>query len=160
DFSESEWEGPASFVIEPEPCSLPTNVVVDVITPSMVYVTWAENGGATQWEIEYGETGFTQGEGTTITDNDGIPGEAISGLEEGINYDVYIRAICEFSGSEWVGPVTFNTEEMGITEFENKMILYPNPTTGIINIRAKEKISSVSVYNSVGQKMEFNSLNN
>jgi probable HAF family extracellular repeat protein len=156
---ESDWAGPVSFTTEIPPCPQPSDIIVDTITPNMVYVSWTENGDATQWEIEYGETGFIQGEGTTILDNDGMPGEAISGLEEGIDYDVYVRAICEFSESEWIGPVTFNTDEMGINELGNQMVLYPNPTSGIINIQAKEKINSVSVYNSVGQKVPFNSLN-
>jgi len=42
---------------------------------------------------------------------------------------------------------------------KDQIILYPNPTTGIINLQTKEKISSVSVYNSAGQKVSFNSLN-
>lgn len=52
------------------------------------------------------------------------------------------------------------TEDMGAVDNEmNSIALYPNPTTGLINIQTKEKISSVSVYNSVGQKVSFNSLN-
>jgi len=39
------------------------------------------------------------------------------------------------------------------------IVIYPNPTTGIINLQTKEKISSVSVYNSAGQKVSFKSLN-
>src|SRR5690606_10482501 len=103
--------------------------------------------------------GFTQGEGTVIIDNDGMPGEAISGLEEGMDYDVYVRAICEFSASGWEGPATFNTEEMGINELENQAVLYPNPTTGIIHLQTQKPIQSVSVYNLAGQKVSFNSLN-
>jgi len=155
----SQWAGPITFQTEPASCGSPSNIVVDVITPSMVYVTWTENGDATEWEIEYGETGFTPGDGTTIMDSDGIPGEAITGVEEGTDYDVYVRAVCAFSGSEWVGPVTFNTEEMGINEFKNQMILYPNPTTGIFNIQTAERINSVSIYNLAGQKMQISSMN-
>jgi|GEM_PF-937609 len=140
-------------------CIQPSDITVNTVTGSVVFISWTENGDASQWEIEYGEAGFTQGEGTTILDNDGTPGEAISGLEEGIDYDVYVRAICDFSGSEWVGPVMFNTQEMGINEQENQMILYPNPTTGIINLQTKEMIKSVSVYNLAGQRVSFNSLN-
>ena len=52
------------------------------------------------------------------------------------------------------------SENMSSDEFsQNEIILYPNPTTGIINLQTKEKISSVSVYNLAGQKVSFNSLN-
>jgi len=59
----------------------------------------------------------------------------------------------------WV--VKFNLEELSMQEQDQSVVcLYPNPTTGIINLQTKEKINSVSVYNAVGQKVSFNSLNN
>jgi len=62
-----------------------------------------------------------------------------------------------FDTDVWV--IKLEAEILGTTEFENQIALYPNPTTGIVNIQTKEKINSVSVYNAAGQKVEFNSLN-
>ncbi|MFA7688371.1 MAG: T9SS type A sorting domain-containing protein, partial [Moheibacter sp.] len=44
-------------------------------------------------------------------------------------------------------------------ELENKITLYPNPTTGIINLQTQQKVNSVSVYNLMGQKVSFHPLN-
>ena len=155
EFSESDWEGPVVFVIEPEPCNTPSDIVVDDVTPTMVYVSWTENGNATDWEIEYGESGFAQGDGIIVIDNDGVPGEAINGLEAGTAYDIYVRAICEFSESGWMGPTPFTTEEeLGITESSmDKVVLYPNPTTGIINLQTEEIIEKAEVYTITGSKL-------
>ena len=155
EFTESNWEGPTSFVIEPEPCSAPSEVSVDNVSPIMVYVNWTENGSANEWELEYGESGFVQGEGTVVIDNDGVTGEAISGLEPETDYEVYVRSICEFSESEWTGPIPFTTEgELGINEnIMDKVVLYPNPTTGIINIKTEEPITQAGVYTITGSKL-------
>jgi len=67
------------------------------------------------------------------------------------------QVLSVFDAAVWV--VKLEAEILGTTEFENQIALYPNPTTGIINLQTKEPIKSVSVYNSVGQKVEFNSLN-
>ncbi|MFA7688397.1 MAG: T9SS type A sorting domain-containing protein, partial [Moheibacter sp.] len=40
-------------------------------------------------------------------------------------------------------------------ELENKITLYPNPTTGIINLQTQQKVNSVSVYNLMGQKVSY-----
>lgn len=140
-------------------CVMPTDISIDNITTTAADISWTENGTATEWEIEYGEFGFTPGEGITITDNDGTLGETISGLISGMEYDVYVRSLCGENESEWEGPVSFNTQEMGLTEVESQILLYPNPTPGIVNIQTKEKINSVYVYNAAGQKVPFNSLN-
>ncbi len=140
-------------------CGAPTDVLVDNVTSTSAYVSWTENGDASAWEIEYGESGFIQGEGTVILDNNGILGETLTDLVSATEYDVYVRAICDDGASDWAGPVTFNTQEMGTIEFDNQITLYPNPTTGIINLQSKEKINSVLVYNLTGQRMSIKSLN-
>src|SRR5690606_32725437 len=91
-------------------CTQPSDITISTVTDAVVFVSWTENGDATQWEIEYGESGFIQGEGTIIFDNDGSPNETIGGLTQGVEYDVYVRAVCDFSESEWTGPVSFIIE--------------------------------------------------
>jgi len=58
----------------------------------------------------------------------------------------------------WI--VKLSAENMGISDTDNYNInLYPNPTTGIINLQTPKPIQSVSIYNLMGQKVPFNSLN-
>lgn len=60
------------------------------------------------YEIEYGETSFIQGGGTTVSTTD--PSVVLSGLTASSVYDFYIRSKCSATDfSIWVGPITFNT---------------------------------------------------
>jgi len=71
-------------------------------------ISWTNNSITPQdgWEIEYGETNFTQGSGTVIGTYTNP--HTISGLEAVTCYDVYIRALCDNdtnTTSEWTGPL-------------------------------------------------------
>jgi hypothetical protein len=67
------------------------------------------SGGAPSgYEIEYGETSFIQGSGTTVNVTD--PSVILSGLTPSSVYDFYIRSRCSATDTSiWVGPITFNT---------------------------------------------------
>ncbi len=73
-------------------CPKPSQIHVESTTTSSIELGWTENGSASEWEIEYGPTGFTQGNGTTenVMDNP----YTITGLNGSTTYDFYIRAIC------------------------------------------------------------------
>ncbi|TQD39354.1 fibronectin type III domain-containing protein [Haloflavibacter putidus] len=96
----------------PPSCLAPSDIVIDNITADSANISWTANGSETEWEILYGETGFDPvTEGTSVTDDDGTLGETLSGLMEATEYDVYVRAVCAPGNeSEWVGPITFETE--------------------------------------------------
>lgn len=70
-------------------------IVSNILTSvdnSIIHFAWTENGTATQWQIEYGEVGFAQGDGTLLTvEEKRIDIEFPQKLTE---YDVYIRSIC------------------------------------------------------------------
>ena len=104
---------------------------------------WEKSFGGTQYDESYCDIVITEDGGYILAgasqSNDGyVPGNYG-------DYDIWI--------------IKLSPETMGMTELENQTILYPNPTTGIINIQTKEKINSVSVYNAAGQKVPLNSLN-
>lgn len=75
-------------------------------------LNWTSPSGATQWEIEYGLDGFTQGTGTTITVNTAPPYD-LTGLDPLTDYCYYVRAVCSSDNiSEWTGPFCFSTTEL------------------------------------------------
>ncbi len=77
------------MVMNPVGCRGITNLAVSGST-----VTWTELGNATQWEVEYGPQGFTQGSaaGTVVTVN--TTSYNLTGLQAGNVYDVYVRSVC------------------------------------------------------------------
>ena len=86
-------------------CPKPTNLTISNHTNTSVTLTWNENGSATNWEVEYGNGGFTHGTGTTVQVQ-GTPTTTISNLSSSTNYDFYVRAVCSSTDqSNWDGPV-------------------------------------------------------
>ena len=89
-------------------CPIPSNLTESNITTNSVDLGWTENGTATTWNIEYGETGFTQGDGTTISGVNTNPYN-LSGLSSGTIYEWYVQSDCGGEQSDWTGPSEFTT---------------------------------------------------
>ena len=90
-------------------CPEPTNLTVTNITENSADISWYPGGSETEWEIEYGAAGFILGTGTVITDNDGIPGETISGLDPATYYEFYVTPLCSTGNPYSAGPKGFST---------------------------------------------------
>jgi hypothetical protein len=87
-------------------CSAPTALTATT-TPNSATLGWTETGGATQWNVEYGPTGFVQGTGTMIAPATNT--QSISPLTPSTSYSYYVQADCGTSESPWAGPYNFNT---------------------------------------------------
>ncbi len=94
--------------------AIPSCPSISALTTTAVYgtsadITWTEVGSATQWEVEYGPTGYTAGSGTSsIASSKPFTVTGLSGLTL---YDVYVRSICSAGDtSSWSAPVTFETD--------------------------------------------------
>lgn len=71
-------------------CRMVSNIAT-AVESTTVHLTWTENGTATQWQVEYGEKGFSHGEGTLeVVDNNTI---TIENLQKFTEYDFYIRSV-------------------------------------------------------------------
>ena len=91
-------------ISQEDSCRMVSNVVTSVDTTA-VHLSWTENGNATEWEIEYGLTGFSQGSGVIVSTSDTMID--VIGLTKFSTYDFYIRSVC---GNNWFGPVSVETE--------------------------------------------------
>ncbi|WP_417612228.1 T9SS type A sorting domain-containing protein [Owenweeksia hongkongensis] len=102
----SAWVGPFTFSTL-APCITPTALGATNITTTAADIYWT-TGGASNWDIEYGVTGFTMGAGTPMSVlNDTV---ALSSLTAGTTYDFYVRDSCLVGhSSAWAGPFTFST---------------------------------------------------
>ena len=143
---QSDWSEPAQFTTER--CQPVSGVAANATEPTTATVTWnpASNGNG-NYEVEYGMTGFRQGNGTRVTVN-GATTYTLTGLDENSSYDVYVRTFCDATlTSEWSSVVTFTTpEEVGIDNVEGSDIaLYPNPARTTVTINGLESGSTVTV---------------
>lgn len=90
------------------PCLKPSFLTFFGLTDTSVYVTFNSTG--TNFNFEWGPTGFTQGTGVAgSAGNDTI---LITGLAGNTLYDIYVQNDCSGSGngsSAWSGPLTINT---------------------------------------------------
>jgi len=112
---QSDWSETAQFTTER--CQPVTGVTATATTFQTATVSWnpASNGSG-NYEVEYGLSGFRQGDGTRVTVN-GATTYTIAGLDSETNYDVYVRSICSASlTSSWSTVATFTTPDAGGTE--------------------------------------------
>jgi hypothetical protein len=92
----------------PPSCPQPSALAVVAAFDVSALVGWVEQGTATNWEVEYGPTGFAQGTGTVASTTNNPYN--ITGLMPQTSYDFYVRSICGAGDtSGWSGPSSFTT---------------------------------------------------
>lgn len=88
-------------------CSPPSALTLVGGTDSSLVLGWT-TGGASNWQIEYGPTGFSPGSGTLV--NAGSNPFTLTGLMATTTYDVYVRDSCGTGDvSTWLGPINATT---------------------------------------------------
>ncbi len=96
-------------------CQESTNLFVTSVNDTSVDLNWDNPSGATQWEVEWGPTGFTPGTGTSVIVNTNPYN--LGGLVAATTYDFYVRPICPNDNyGIWAGPETFTTAVCAITQ--------------------------------------------
>ena len=145
----SDWSESVTFTTTS--CDAVTGVSVSSVTANSAVVSWTAPAGATTFEIEYGQSGFGQGTGTTVS----VTGTTttITGLTAETMYDVYVRNICGTgSFSNWSSVVTFETSNNGIDDVAAAAIsLYPNPASSTVTLTGIEGMATVTVVDMNGR---------
>jgi hypothetical protein len=105
----SLWVGPEN-VTTPLWCPNPSGFAASGATTSTVDLSWNPGAGAeTEWNIQYGPSGFTIGSGTVVNTNNNTL-EQLTGLNSGTAYQYYVQAVCGNGyTSLYNGPFTFAT---------------------------------------------------
>lgn len=94
-------------IYEAPTCPKPSALSSTANSNNSVTITWT-TGGATDWQIEYGPTGFTPGNGTLIGTSTNPT--TINNLNPSTAYDFYVRDSCGVNDvSFWTGPLTAST---------------------------------------------------
>ena len=153
----SSWTESQSFTTLT--CQGVTGVAVNNVTENSAVVTWNAPDNAETFEVNYGQSGFTQGSGTIVTANGGS--YTITGLTAGMMYDVYVRTVCEVGVySDWSTVATFETR-VGIDNVDNNLIsLYPNPASSTVTLMGIEGTATVTVVDMNGRETGKWTVNN
>ncbi|MFA7650754.1 MAG: choice-of-anchor L domain-containing protein, partial [Flavobacteriaceae bacterium] len=88
------------------PCEIPTDLKAVNIFINTADLNW--NGEEELFDIEWGTTGFVQGNGI-IESYIGGTEYNLSELMADTKYDFYVRTYCETKQSDWAGPYSFTT---------------------------------------------------
>ncbi|HNQ67715.1 MAG TPA: fibronectin type III domain-containing protein [Bacteroidales bacterium] len=94
-------------ISDSETCIVPENVIITQTTNSYAIIDWIPGGSESQWQIEYGLEGFTQGGGAIV--NASYSNYTLTDLIASMDYEFYIRSYCNPLHSEWIGPFSFST---------------------------------------------------
>ena len=89
-------------------CPIAINAEGNATSDSSVTLTWVDSSAVTNYIIEWGPAGFTQGTGAP-TDTVTGTSWSINTLDDATTYDFYIQSNCmstNGSMSPWVGPIT------------------------------------------------------
>ncbi|MEQ8360468.1 MAG: T9SS type A sorting domain-containing protein [Cytophagales bacterium] len=94
----------------------PSNLFASNVLSNSALLNWTEIGSSSQWEIEYGPSGFVLGSGSSVvTSNNPF---SLTGLSSNTSYDYYVRSICGAGDtSSFTGPANFITT----------CTIFPNP---------------------------------
>ena len=112
DLFEGDWSDTIQFTTAV--CPDVTGLTVSNVTTNSITLNWDANPMAQGWTIEYGPTGFTQGQGTQVASN--TNSYVVTGLSDGFTYDLYVKALCgnDWTSENWVG-TSATTQEGTVT---------------------------------------------
>lgn len=130
-------------------CVEPTALNVLSLTNTSAQLSWANGGGESQWQVQYGLNGFTLGTGTIVSPVTTNP-YTLTGLTANTTYQYYVRGECsgpEFSS--WSGPFTFKTLCNGVTTFTENFDTWPSGTNSLPDCWSRAG-SSTSTYITTG----------
>lgn len=90
------------------PAPNPNLTIINQITDTSAFVNWFSVPVASSYIVEYGPHGFPLGTGIVLEAN--VSNSTLTGLNPGVDYDVYIASFCgEDSVSIYIGPYSFQT---------------------------------------------------
>ena len=138
-------------------CPAPTNLHTLDVTSTTATLTWTQEAGtAISWDVQYRVAGATSWYSQTVQMNTAT----IAGLTPGTTYEVNVIAHCSSDlSSEPSNTITLTT--VGINDYElNNVVVYPNPTNGMIQIQNSESmIQDVEVYDAYGKLLNVLTVN-
>ena len=139
-------------------CPAPINVTASNITETTAVVSWTQpDNTANSWDVLYKESAASSWYTATTSNNP----YTLAGLTANTSYDVQIIAHCT-NGQTSDPSATITLMTVGIDNYtlDNTVTVYPNPTTGVVQIKNEElRMKSVEVYDVYGKLLHAMSVN-
>ncbi len=111
-------------------CPAPSNLSFTPLSPTSATLNWT-SGGASNWAIEYGPAGFTQGTGTNVAATS--TSTIVSGLTPNLMYDFYVKDSCGVSSvSSWTGPDSMHGTVVLCDDFDDYSLQLAGPQSVLI----------------------------
>ncbi len=131
-------------------CPAPTNVTASNITETTADISWTQpDNTANSWDVLYKESAASSWNTATTSNNP----YTLTGLTANTSYDVQVIAHCT-NGMTSDPSATITLTTTGINDYtlDNTVTVYPNPTTGLIQIENGEwRMENVEVYDAYGK---------
>ena len=143
-----------------ETCPAPTNVyqATMVKTPTAIIYWVQEEGDANEWKFFYKKVSESAWD-SVITATPGV--ELI--VEDSTLYEGYVVTHC--TNGLWSDPsatITFQANHSGIDNYtlDNSVTVYPNPTSGVVQIKNEEgRMKNVEVFDAYGKLLRTETVN-
>ena len=146
----SDWSDTVDLA--PLACEVVTGLTKTSGDAHSVTISWTATG-ASKYEVDYGDQGHTDGNGTIVeTTTNSV---TINGLESESTYDIYVRQYCtETLASQWSSMLRITTTTEGIDDVESaRVTLYPNPASQMVTIGGIEGEATVSIVDMNGREV-------
>ena len=139
-----EWSDTIQFTTPVCPSSY--DLTYSDLQGNSVVLDWQSDPQVSQWEIQYGPIGFTQGNGNSVI-ADHHP-YTLSGLIGETSYDAYVRSVCDnnWYSESWSNKTTFTTLYSGIDSQLSTLNfqLTPNPAHNSVTVTLNSQISNLN----------------
>jgi phosphoribosyl-AMP cyclohydrolase len=160
--SQSNWAaGPSFTTPSSSGCNAPTQLFTDPESATTVNIAWVEatptpnNGYIYSYSTVNDPYSSNVITGTT-TDTFAV----LNNLTPNTTYYFWVKSNCGQTQSDWVSGPSFTTSILEQEVFSlDKIKLYPNPVKSIFTISLDKEISTVSVYNLLGEEVIVKTIN-
>ncbi len=141
------------------PVDAPQALNAEIMGPTTVKIEWVDNSD--------NETGFRLERSTShqfigtiaINLDSGVSEYIDENLEPGATYYYRIKAFSANTSSEFSSTVSVDLSLLDV-DLEFSLILYPNPSKGLMTLSASKPMASVGLFEITGKKLESWRINN
>ena len=131
-------------------CPSPNQLSISNLTTTSVDLSWNPLGSEAAWDVQWGEAGFTLGDGTIVTNLTSASYELLN-LTSSTAYQFYVRAKCATEDSNWNGPFNFITLCVGVEEFIQNFDTSPTGFSNTVDMPiCLARGGTGTVYNTTG----------